>query len=1051
MPNPSVPARLQLTFMNATAKPPASPPLAIPDELAGPLAKVRLRLWTTKILEMLCVVCMLLITAYLLVFSLERLWDTSSAGRRLTLMCLIGCTGTLGAFTIYRWVLHHHAWKAMGHFLQRWNRRHGDRVLAAIELTSADGDTLAMESPQLRAAAIKQLAGQIAETDLQAAVDQTTIRKRALILAGLALPAVLSLLLAPQASLNTSKRLFLPWQDTDRYTFVDLQTLPATLVIPHGEPFDITATLSAQAHWQPNSGKATLLTTNQQTEAARDGQSYQFHFPGLIAAETARLSIGDCVRELRIEPTIRPGLTSLVAEVTRPPYLQLPPVEKPVAGSQFDAVSGSMLTFTGTISRALAEVDVRSEPKPSTSLSGTQFTTSVLAIQETPLALEIHWRDQLGLEGKSPHRFRLLGKEDSAPLVTLHSDAPSQIAMLEDDALLLSVRAKDDFGIREIGYLWGDTDLGPAEAWNIRQRLQPGQPDMDQLGADLTFAPKKLGLENKTWNIWAYALDYKPDRAPAFSEPRSVLVLNHREHAEVIQAQFGQLQEQLEDIARQESHLKETTEALAKHDTLDAEAIKQQREAELRNAKALEKLAKNSEKLLQDALKNKALDQSALAPWSEMMATMKEVATQDMPAVAEALQEAASEASSGGAGGSPTQVAGGGKAALAEAAEKQQEAVNKLSKAMQQGQQTKEKLEAATFINRLRIVGDGESSLASTMRTAMMETLGLSPAELTSTQKVTLSKRQHQQSEWGKETQYILSDLQHYHQRTKKEAYAKVHSMMQAADVVTEMGLLEQRLLRNQHGWVVRSALHWSEQFHAWADALSPKQGETPPADESGSGEGSMQGDMRTMLALMRLVQREMPLRNETRLLDQRKEVIDDHTSQASALASEQWTVGRSVAGILATVFQPAVQQRLHQAAKAIDDAGKLLDQANTSGETIAAQTEVIELLGQAAKSSGQGAGKSAGMEALADMLEEMQIGNSPGGNPIGGTSSLASQKAKGAADRDDAEDRNIDKTSGLAHDDLPAEFRDALGYFFEQREVLLKEFESSTNDAAKP
>ena len=1048
MPAAQVPSRLLLDCMNATAKPQASQPLAIPDELAIPLAHVRRRLWITKTLETLCVIGTLLLSAYLVVFSLDRLWDTPSTGRQLGFMLLLGSAVVLGSVTAVRWVLRHRAWLAMGHFLQRWNRRHGDRVLAAIELSSGGG--LAAESSQLRDAAIQQLAGQLAETDLQAAVDQTALRKRALILGALTLPVLLCWVLAPQASLNSSKRLFLPWQTTERYTFVDLQDLPDTLIVPHGEAFEIAANLAPGSRWQPLGGAARLLSTDQRAEAERDESSYRFNFPGLIAAEIARLRIGDCVRELRIEPTIRPGLTSLLAKVTRPDYLQLPPVEERVGGRQFAVVAGSTLTLNGTISRALADVDVRAEPKPSVEVTGTQFTTSPLTVHEVPISLEILWRDQLGLQGKDPYRVRLQGKEDAAPLVTLHAGAPSPIAMLEDDALLLSARAQDDFGIREIGYCWGDPDMGPEEAWSKHQRLQVGQPDMDQLGADVAFAPKKLGLESKRWDVWAYALDYKPGRAPAFSEPRTIHVLNHTEHAEMIRTQFGQIQERLEDVARRESHLKETNEAIAKQEALDVDAIQQQRQAEVQNAKALEKLTKNTEKLLQDALKNQALDQSALTPWSEMMATMKEVATEDMPAAADALGEAASEAGGGGAGGSPSQGSGGGKAAMAQAAKKQQEAVDKLAKAMQQGQQTEEKLEAATFINRLRLVGEGETSLATTMRTAMVESLGLAPAELDIPQHVALAKRQNDQAALGKETQYILSDLQHYHQRTEKEAYAKVHTMMKEADVVTEMGLLEQRVQRNQHGWVIRSALHWAEQFHAWADALSPKQEEEAPTDEAGSGEGSMQGDMRTMLALMRLVQREMSLRDQTRLLDQRQEAIEDHPAQASELATEQWAVGRSVAGILATVFQPAVQQRLRQAAKAIDDAGKLLDQANTGGETIAAQTEVIELLGQAAKSSGQGAGKSAGMEALAEMLEEMQIGNSPGGNPIGGASSLASQAAEGAADCDDVEDRNIDKTSGLADGDLPAEFREVLGAFFEQRELLLKELDSS-EEASQP
>ena len=200
------------------------------------------------------------------------------------------------------------------------------------------------------------------------------------------------------------------------------------------------------------------------------------------------------------------------------------------------------------------------------------------------------------------------------------------------------------------------------------------------------------------------------------------------------------------------------------------------------------------------------------------------------------------------------------------------------------------------------------------------------------------------------------------------------------------------------------------------------------------------------MLDLMRLVQREMTLRENTRQLEKAKESRPSYKEDAVQLSQDQLGIGRDVIRLAAKAFHPDIQERLREASRSISDAATLLQKPQTDGETIAAETEAIEWLGKAAESSSQGGGnQSSGVAAMMEMMMEMQISNSPGGNAMGGVSSLASDEARGKSERDDTQSRKVSKASGAVGGDFPEEFREALGHYFERREAWLQEHEATT------
>lgn len=1012
----------------------ASPFLSLPPALRSQLRGLRRKLWRTRFFQWACLTLAGVLFAFVAVWLSDRFWETP-APARFGLILIVSAVALANlCWLAGQWGCRFRNWHALGRLVRAWNRRTGDRLLAALELTGSQGQ--ALESPRLREAAMGQLTDQLTHVDLTPAVDSTSLRRYSKAFVGLTLLAGLLFLASPDAGLNAVQRCFLPWKPIERYTFVQLGSVPQTHLVAHGEVSVLRLPLKPDSPWKRGKASVQFETSGERLTTALENDHYTFTLPGVTAEENLHFTAGDARHQVRLIPKHRPGLEKLTATTTLPKYLQYPEQEHEITNGKIDAIPETRISLQGNISRPLATAELRATGIQPLSIDGKTFETiEALTITAQPQVIEIRWQDHLGLTAKDPLRIHLKPVEDRIPRVEISSSVPSPLALLAGDAVAFALRAEDDFGLKTIGLVTGTANENPDVLWETRGHVvKQGHPQATTLDADLTFSPQAIGLEPGVWQVWAYARDYRPDAPPAFSSPKTVQVLTEEQHASLMRSEFRQVQEQLESIARQEANLKHENEtALAAAGPLEPEELTKQREAEEINAAALEKLTQQSQGLLEEAMKNPSLDTAALKPWSAMLGAMKGVAQGGMPGAAQSLAQAAAAAAQGDAGKA--------QAATRDAISQQEENLKQLAEAVGQGQTTEERLEAATFINRLRQAAADEEDVAATMQASVFQSAGLTPTELGRPERQALqtlaSGHEHTREGVG----YLMSDLQHYHRRTGKAVYGEVHRQMIGAAVPTELTEITQRVKSNQHGRVIQGALKWGKQFHAWADILAAGEdpGNEPPAAQEGSGESPGQADGEMMLAIMRLVQREMTLREQTRALDERK-IAQEYPNSAERLAGEQRSIGFSVAGLLARALGPDLQIRLRASVNAINEAAALLDKPETGGETIAAETEVIELLADAAKTSGQMSGNSKAAEALAEVLAMMELGNSPGGNDSGGVSTLASRETNGATSQDDREERRVRQTTGFAAGDFPEEFRDALGHFFEKREQLRQE-----------
>lgn len=183
------------------------------------------------------------------------------------------------------------------------------------------------------------------------------------------------------------------------------------------------------------------------------------------------------------------------------------------------------------------------------------------------------------------------------------------------------------------------------------------------------------------------------------------------------------------------------------------------------------------------------------------------------------------------------------------------------------------------------------------------------------------------------------------------------------------------------------------------------------------------------------------------------------HQETAEKLAVQQDELQADASDLILGETDEEVVDLLKKCRHAMNDAVDLLEVYNTGGPTLAAQSEVIELIYLAAKArmsmpgAGAGGGQmKPGSQALMDMLRQLlgmddgsqqemaqQEGEGEGrgqgegkgsrpGKGADGKSGMASVQEKGISNPDmAAESRSVPKSTGVAADDMPSEFRKAL------------------------
>ena len=615
--------------------------LQLPSSLESQLHEFRRRVWTIKTIEAVGGAIFGVGVGYLAVYVLDRLVDTPAIARfAIFIAALLGCA--IAPIYLHRWIWQQRTLDQLARLLSRRYPSIGDQMLGIIELVRSDSEQ--HRSLALCQAAIAQVATEASRSSFHDAVPAPRHRLW-LSLAVVPVAAAIGLLaIYPEAATNAWSRFIAPWRPVPRYTFAAIEKLPDRIIVPHGEPVSIPVRLEKDSRWQPERGNLQISGGQPPVTAPLVNGGYEFPLPPQIAAARMNVKIGDLRQSVRLEPTLRPELSGVVASVKLPDYLQRKqPLIKDARGGTVSLVHGSVATFTATANRKLKSASLDDTPA---SIRGAAVTSRPQAI-EASRKFVFKWQDEFGLTGLAPFTLAINAREDEAP--SLSSDGlPRQRVVLDSEVLTFEVQAQDDFGVKAVGIEWrGVTEAGPSDKILGERLLAAGDSEKEVLQLAGTFCAQSLKIEPQSISVRLFAEDYLPGRERVYSPAYLLHVLSAEQHAIWLTEQMSKWHRQSLEVRDREMQLHHTNQQLRLLSTEELDRpetrrqIETQSAAERANGRRLTGLTTSGEDLIRQAMRNPEFGVGHLEKWAEMLQILKDIAGNRMPNVADLLKQSA--------------------------------------------------------------------------------------------------------------------------------------------------------------------------------------------------------------------------------------------------------------------------------------------------------------------------------------------------------------------------------------------------------------------------
>ena len=224
-----------------------------------------------------------------------------------------------------------------------------------------------------------------------------------------------------------------------------------------------------------------------------------------------------------------------------------------------------------------------------------------------------------------------------------------------------------------------------------------------------------------------------------------------------------------------------------------------------------------------------------------------------------------------------------------------------------------------------------------------------------------------------------------------------------------------------------------SDRLDRWGDELVPPA-EAPPEDqeeEGGTNDESLPPEL--ILEVLRITEAEMVLRDVTREVEQARSALGEarHRERSLELYEEQDDLAERLDALMnqmrklpdgSRTFGTEIRMMASSRRAMVDAAEWMLD-GETGRDTLAAETEAIELLLQSRRAGGSGGGGKSSA--------------SPGGGN-GGTKASAALALSGRAtgERDQGEQRGMKRAARGEPSKIPVEFQESLERYFEALEA---------------
>ncbi|MDR3406289.1 MAG: hypothetical protein P4L99_27645 [Chthoniobacter sp.] len=1014
----------------------------LPDTLVAQLRTYEGRLRRMETLAAVAGGVVGLLATFVLLFVCDRFVDTPRVAR--TFLTLSG--GVLAAWFAQAWAAHW-LWHRRGpaqlaKLLQQHFKTLGDRLQGIIELTETN-DLPPNISPSLLRAAIHQVADESSRFNFQSAVPVRPARRWVLAAGLLVALTAAPFVFVPKAANNALARWLHPWAQIDRYTFASLEALPAELVVPHGEPFEIACGLKADSAWKPDTAVARMERTEPQQAKFENGHAV-FHLTGQTENGTLTLRVGDATRDIAIRPLHRPEMKELAAHVEFPDYLGYPGTTVPIQGGSAEFLDGSKVSFAGKTSRALKDAGMKvAKADAPASIKEETFTTPAKSVAEIGAEAVFRWADTHGLTPTQPYTLRVNTTKDAEPRVELQG-LDQETAILPNEVLKLNVASSDDYGLKEAWVGWKvrgldskKNDLGQGDAAHTA-----GGQMTKELAAPMEFTPALYKIpEDSVVEIAAYALDYFPERKPVESWKYTVYVLSPAKHAERVRQRMDEVLKQLDERIRDEERQLDEAKAIADDKKSLAEEkagedIKHVEASERANEAALKKMTEEMHEVMRDAMRNKEIPEGTLADWQQTAEALEQKADPPMQQAAESLQQGA-------------QQPGARESQLAQAQKQQQEALEAMRAAAKKMNTTNENLYAHNFYNRMRAAAAAEHHISDGLKGLARETAGLRVNEIAPEKIKQFGLAADKQTSNTKDVDSIANDMAAFVKRVPNEKYEAVQNEMAEKKVVAELTDLAGFVRQNLGLKSVGRAHQWGDQLDEWATMLQSEC-------KCQGGNGEVDPDvMEFMISMVRAAVVQDGIREQTQQVDEKKTGNAQYPDESKKLAEQQDDLRGTLGALLQKIlfdgipktltdplaapgqpaqskfemFKPAIEGSLKLAGEVTDD----LRRPQTDAEVVGTEAAIIELLVPPDKKGGK---SSAQQKMMQKMMAQVTQARKSGGNNGKSSSSFAGDATTGAVAKDTAGTRRVEKTGGASNaGEWPEEFRDQLQSYFQQIE----------------
>lgn len=1014
--------------------------VTLPEELRRQFVAVSERLWRVETTVAVSGALGALGASALVVFVSDRLWDTPGWVRTLLLGAGLGGAAAAGALWAGRWVWRRRDARALARLVQKKHRRLGDRLLGIVELANEQRHD-ANFSPALYQAAIRQVAEEASQYDFKASVSPAPARRAGAAAGAVALILAGAVVLLPAALGNAMARWAAPWAPIPRYTLVKLEGFPPELIVPHGEPFVMTGRVQYRSFWHPR-GVVGWLAGQPQLAGKVNGEEVRLAVTGQVEKGRLRVRVGDSEADVLLDPVHRPALQNLEAEVQYPAYLQRSNDVESIQDGALSTVEGSKVSFHGSVTRDLASATMALEGATnSLPVSGTNF--SAPATEPAGMAqFTFNWEDKLGLSNAAPLEIADMVEKDAPPSVTL-PDMPGDVAMLASDALRIEVAANDDYGVRDLGLTWdveSATPLGGTETTEVK--TMAAQPDEKKITHAFRWSPAMLRLPaGSVVTLQGFARDYYPQRARSRTAAHRIRVLSPEEHAELVRQQLEAAMAQLEDVTRLQEKITVNAEDTQAATNMPAgqksSRMGEAKDDQLQNAAQLQQLSQQGEQAVEEAMKNPIFKESTIQQWNAAMQQWQKLAQQQMQDAAKSM-------------GAAQQSSKEQAQQIAEAAKKSEDILQKLEEMQAKANQHMDDLQALTLAERLRKVGSQEKDIGGQLLGTASDTIGLPPEDLPAKYKRLDGDLTKDQGQSLDETAKLENEIGRFFERTRKPNYGDVNREMKETHVTDELDHLSTLIQNNIAMDASASLSQWSDRFAKWGDALEPKENSSSGQGSSSNSQQQNKNDLtKQLIALLRLREQQLNLRDDAQTLEQNKGDAKAYKEQAGQLSARQKKIGAGLEQVHKDTDVPQLDSAFADAGQAAQQARGFLDKPETDKPsddaqalTINAMTDLINLINEQAQrpkpsqSQAQSQSEAEQMQFLLQAMKKssqsqpMALKPATGLNHNGGTTDRAGNPLAGSAGGKSGPTRSVQKASGVAPN-APAEFREALDNYY--------------------